>query len=177
MNARPLNRSTKRWSQRLSSWETEPYKEHTAYVEPNQADVGFRQQAVSNETLSILLIDDEPGIRLLLRKGLATQGHQLYEAEDGLTGLAQFHAVQPDIILLDVNMPGMDGFTILKEIRRYDGAVGILMCSALSADFLINEAIHSGADRYLIKPIRLQTVFTEVQRVGHLVRQRRDHDL
>lgn len=175
MNARPLNRSTKRWSQRLSSWENEPYQEHTVGVEPNQADVGLRQQSVTNETLSILLIDDEPGIRLLLSKGLTNQGHQLYEADDGLTGLAQFHAVQPDIILLDVNLPGMDGFTILKEIRRYDGAVGILMCSAVSAKFLINEALHSGADRYLIKPIRLQTIFTEVQRVGNLVRQRRCH--
>lgn len=173
MNAYPLNRLSRRGPQRLLAGETDPCKERMVHAEGYQADVGLRGPSIPKETLSILLIDDEAGIRLLLRKGLATQGHALYEAGDGLTGLAQFHTTQPDIILLDVNMPGMDGFTILKEIRRYDTTVGILMCSAVSAEFLINEAFHSGADRYLVKPIRLQTVFTEVERVGNLVRQRR----
>lgn len=173
MGSRPLNRVSKRWPQRQPTGESEPRKEYTICVEPEQSDFVFRRATTTSQTLSILLIDDEPGIRLLLHKGLAAQGYQLYEANDGPTGLAHFHSVQPDLIILDINMPGMDGFTVLKEIRRYDTAVGIIICSAMSIEFMINEAAHRGADSYLVKPIRLQTVLTEVQRIGTLVCQRR----
>lgn len=123
--------------------------------------------------LSILLIDDEPGICTLLKEFLTRQGHQVYEARDGITGLEQFYRIQPDLVLVDVTMPGRDGFAVLKEIRRHDSIVGVLMVSALKQPQLITSALTNGADGYLNKPFRLNELLKEVQRVSALVRQRR----
>lgn len=177
MISRTPNQSSKRLSQRLSQrlpqWENEAPLEFAVCVRPCQDNVVRSAQPTANAPLSILLIDDEPGIRLLLHHGLATQGHRIYEATDGATGLAQFHALHPDLILLDGNMPGMDGFAVLQEIRRCDALVGIIMVSAISAKYLINSALRDGADRYLIKPVRLPHILDETQQVGAIVRQRR----
>jgi DNA-binding response OmpR family regulator len=120
----------------------------------------------------MLLIDDDAGLRLLLKKGLAAQGHCLYEASDGVAGLEQFHAIQPDLLLLDITMPRLDGFAVLKEIRQYNPVVGIIMTSALSSRQFAAEAMIGGADSYLSKPLRFPHVLTEVQRVKNLIRLR-----
>jgi DNA-binding response OmpR family regulator len=70
-------------------------------------------------------------------------------------------------------MPGRDGFAVLKEIRRHDSIVGVLMVSALKQPQLISSALTNGADGYLNKPFRLNELLKEVQRVSALVRQRR----
>lgn len=124
--------------------------------------------------LSILVIDDEFGIRKLLKETLVRQGHQVYEAEDGLTGLEQFYRLQPDLVLVDVSMPGRDGLAVLKEIRRQNVVTGVLMVSALKQANLIAQALANGADGYLNKPFRLAELLKEVQRVSTLVRQRRN---
>ncbi len=123
--------------------------------------------------LSILVIDDESGIRALLKEILVRQGHQVYEAKDGITGLEQFYRVQPDLVLLDVSMPGRDGFAVLKEIRRQNTVVGVLMVSAFKQAHLITKALASGADGYLQKPFRLTDLLKEVQQVSAAVRLRR----
>lgn len=125
-------------------------------------------------SLSILVIDDEPGICTLLKEVLVRQGHQVYEARDGIAGLEQFYRVQPDLVLVDVNMPGRDGFAVLKEIRRQNTIVGVLMISALKQAHLVASALASGADGYLNKPFQLTELLREVQRVGNLVRLRRN---
>ena len=173
MISRSPNPSSKQLSQRLSHWEKEANTEFTGCARWHQADGVRNVHPDVDAPLSILLIDDEPGIRLLLRHGLATQGHRIYEATDGVTGLAQFHALHPDLIFLDGNMPDMDGFAVLKELRRCDALVGIIMISAVSTKYWINSALHDGADRYLIKPVRLLQILDETQRVGAIVRQRR----
>lgn len=124
--------------------------------------------------LSILVIDDEPGLRALLKEILVRQGYQVYEAKDGIAGLEQFYCVQPDLVLVDVSMPGRDGFAVLKEIRRHDSVVGVLMVSALKQPQLITSALANGADGYLNKPFQLSELLKEVQRVTALVRLRRN---
>ena len=168
-----ISRSPNQSSKRLPQRGNEAHPEVALCISSCQVDSVLSAYPYANAPLSILLIDDEPGIRLLLRQGLATQGHRIYEATDGITGLAQFHALRPDLILLDGNMPGMDGFAVLKEIRRCDALVGIIMVSAISTKCLINSALRDGADRYLIKPVRLPQILDETQRVGATVRQRR----
>lgn len=125
------------------------------------------------DELSILLVDDEPGIRLLLNKALKAQGYHVHEAKDGITGLEQFYTVQPDLILLDITMPSLDGFAVLKEIRQHNPVVGIVMVSALSPKLLTVEAMTQGADGYIHKPFKLQEIFKEIQRVHKLVQFRR----
>lgn len=123
-------------------------------------------------SLSILVIDDEPGICKLLKEILVRQGYHVYEARDGITGLEQFYRVQPDLVLLDVSMPGRDGFAVLKEIRQQNAAVGVLMISAFKQANLIAKALASGADGYLQKPFRLTDLLQEVQRIGATVHLR-----
>jgi DNA-binding response OmpR family regulator len=124
-------------------------------------------------SLSVLVVDDEPGIRLLLKNILMDQGHAVYDAKDSATGLEQFYLVQPDLVLLDISMPGRNGFTMLKEIRRQNAVVGVLMVSALKQEQVITAVMASGADGYLCKPFTLQALLKEIQRVSILVRLRR----
>lgn len=173
MISRAPNQSSKRLPQPLSQWGNEAHPAVAVCISPDQRNGVWSAQSNANTPLLILLIDDEPELCLLLHQGLATRGHRIYEANDGITGLAQFHALHPDLILLDGNMPGMDGFAVLKEIRRCDALVGIIMVSAIGKKYLMNSALRDGADRYLIKPIRLLQILDETQRVGAIVRQRR----
>lgn len=126
-----------------------------------------------SQQASILLIDDETGIRTLLSNALMMQGHQCQEASDGLTGLTLFQEMQPDLVLLDITMPGLDGFAVLKNIRRQNAMVGVIMVSALNPDRLAAKAMAAGADGYIQKPFRAQTLFQEIERVSRIVHIRR----
>ena len=130
-------------------------------------------QIKQSEKASILLIDDETGIRALLSNALTTQGYQCQEASDGLTGLALLQVMQPDLVLLDITMPGLDGLAVLKEIRRQDPTVGVIMVSALNPARFAGKASADGADGYIQKPFRTQTIFQEIERVSYLVHLRR----
>ncbi len=121
---------------------------------------------------SILLIDDEPTLCSLLKEALMRQGYQVNEARDGNRGLEQFQRIQPDLVLVDVNMPGRDGFSVVKELRSHNLVVGILMMSALKQKQLTVNAIASGADGYLTKPFRLHDLLHEIQRISTLVGSR-----
>lgn len=124
---------------------------------------------------SILLIDNEAGLRQLLTTVLTQQGYCCHEASNGLAGLAQLSTSQPDLIILDINMPGMDGFEVLTRIRQQDRVVGVLMCSAQSAHWFAAKAINAGADGYLPKPVRLPMLLQEVERINEVVQLRRTY--
>lgn len=141
--------------------------------EPQKIDATVRPQCRHGKAISILLIDDEAGIRSLLNNALVNQGYQCHEAGDGLVGLGLWQAVQPDLILLDITMPGLDGFEVLREVRRYDPIVGIIMVSALNFERLADNTLREAADGYVKKPFRTQTLFQEIDRVSQLVFLRR----
>jgi DNA-binding response OmpR family regulator len=124
---------------------------------------------------SILLIDNDAALRQLFAVVLTQQGYRCHEASNGLAGLAQLSASQPDLVLLDINMPGLDGFAVLTRIRQQDRAVGVIMCSAESATHFAAKALNAGADGYLSKPVRLLLLLQEVERVHELVQLRHHH--
>ena len=124
-------------------------------------------------SLSILLVDDESKMRLLLNDILEMEGYTVSEAADGATGLQQFNTVQPDLVLLDIVMPNGDGLWVLKAIRQQNSVVGILMVSGLQQNQMVRQAMASGADGYLPKPFRLQDLYQEIQRVSRMVYSRR----
>ncbi len=108
-----------------------------------------------NLTQSVLIVDDEPMARTLLRLMLVRAGFNVSEAEDGYDALKKVQDYQPDIILLDVMMPGMDGFTVCETLRGEEktSALPIIMLSAKTDLESINKGLRVGATKYLTKPI------------------------
>ena len=108
-----------------------------------------------NLTQSVLIVDDEPMARTLLRLMLVRAGFNVSEAEDGFDALDKVRMSRPDIILLDVMMPGMDGFTVCETLRNEEGtaALPIIMLSAKTDLESINKGLRVGATMYLTKPI------------------------
>lgn len=103
---------------------------------------------------TILVVDDEEDIRNMLRLTLTRAGYDVREAEDGEIALERLQGDLPDLILLDVLMPGMDGFGVCREVRADSrtAPIPILMLSARSDSFSRQEGIRAGATQYLTKP-------------------------
>ena len=99
----------------------------------------------------VLVIDDEVQIRRLLRLYLEKSGFLVFEADSGAEGLRQFAGVKPEIVLLDLGLPDMDGKQILQEIRSR-GEIPVIILSVRDAEMEIMELLDSGADDYLTKP-------------------------
>jgi DNA-binding response OmpR family regulator len=106
-------------------------------------------------TQSVLIVDDEPMARTLLRLMLVRAGFNVSEAEDGFDALEKVKKNRPDIILLDVMMPGMDGFSVCQTLRdeQETASLPIIMLSAKTDLDSINQGLRVGATKYLTKPI------------------------
>ena len=104
---------------------------------------------------SVLIVDDEPMARTLLRLMLVRAGFNVSEAENGFDALEKVKKNQPDLILLDVMMPGMDGFTVCETLRSENTTLTlpIIMLSAKTDIDSINRGLLVGATKYLTKPI------------------------
>lgn len=101
----------------------------------------------------ILVVDDEANVALLLAEYLTEQGYLVVTAHGGIEALAKIDLEKPQVILLDVRMPGMDGVEVLRRIRSFDKQVGILMISANDDVELAKQTIEMGAFDYTLKPV------------------------
>ena len=115
----------------------------------------FNSASGENIHQSVLIVDDEPMARTLLRLMLVRAGFHVSEAEDGFDALEKVRKNQPDIILLDVMMPGMDGFAVCEKLRSEAATaeLPIIMLSAKTDLDSINKGLRAGATVYLTKPI------------------------
>jgi DNA-binding response OmpR family regulator len=109
----------------------------------------------------ILVVDDEADIRSLVRELLERAGHEVIEAPDGHTGLKLFYAEQPDLVILDVSMPGLDGWEMLKRIRELSD-VPVLMLTARAQELDKVRGLRGGADDYVTKPFGRQELLARV---------------
>ncbi len=116
---------------------------------------------MANEAYSILYIDDEPMSRELIGSSLRERGHRVFLAQKGDEGLELYKEHSPDIILLDLRMPGMDGMEVLKHIRSSDKETPILVVSGLGDMEDVIQAIRSGASNYVIKSLNNLSVLEE----------------
>jgi len=123
--------------------------------------------------LRILLVDDELNTVQLVRKILQADGHTVYEASDGLQAIEVFEATYPDLVLLDVVIPKLDGLGVLQEIRRRDRMAGVIMISALTSEQLAVKSMQGGADDYISKPFTLKTIRLHIRQVADKVQLRR----
>jgi DNA-binding response OmpR family regulator len=110
----------------------------------------------------VLVIDDESDIRSLLRDLLERAGHVVAEAADGREGLRTFHSWRPDLVVLDVTMPGLDGWDTLERIRDLSD-VPVLMLTAHDRELEKVRGLKGGADDYVTKPFGRQELTARVQ--------------
>ncbi len=100
----------------------------------------------------VLTIDDDPAMTELITLLLKTHGLDAYMANSGEEGLQMIHKISPDVVILDLMMPDMDGWQVCSQVRSFS-AVPILILSALDSPGLVARALDGGADDYLVKPV------------------------
>ena len=118
-------------------------------------------------SLSVLVVDDEPMARTLLRLMLVRAGFDVVEAEDGYAALDKLQEAAPDIMILDVMMPGIDGFTVCETVRASSNMseLPIIMLSAKTDLESVNKGLRLGANKYLTKPITPEELTRQVRNV------------
>ena len=110
----------------------------------------------------ILVVDDEPGILNVVTAYLRSEGYDYRTAGDGAEGLKTIHAYQPDLIILDVMLPGMDGIEVLSQLRRESNAY-VIMLTARSEETDKLVGLSVGADDYLTKPFSPRELMARVK--------------
>lgn len=114
---------------------------------------------------SILIIDDDPDALSILETFLEAQGHDPRRAATGREGLAAMDEHRPDLVILDVMMPGMDGWEVARRIRDRSelNRTRILMLTARDDRQSRREAMEAGADQYMVKPLSLQRLAARIE--------------
>ena len=114
--------------------------------------------------ISVLVVEDDRNIAELLQMYLEKEGYAVTIAADGGQGLSKFRAIKPDLVLLDVMMPVMDGWTVCKAIRA-DGKTPVIMLTAKSETDDKVTGLKSGADDYITKPFEMKEVLARIEAV------------
>lgn len=115
-----------------------------------------------NDQRRILIIDDEPGLRELVRINLEHEGFGVLQAENGAEGLAMIPEHQPDLVILDVMMPEMDGWEVCRRLREFS-QIPVLMLTARVQSSDIVTGLDSGADDYLLKPFNMDELMARIR--------------
>ena len=118
--------------------------------------------AQSTRPATVLMVDDDPQLRVMLGYALRQEGFQVEEASSGEEALRQMERQEPDIILLDVLMPGLGGIETARRIREYS-TVPIIMLTALGRDEDIVTGLEAGADDYCTKPVSLVQLVARIR--------------
>ena len=112
----------------------------------------------------ILLVEDEPFMRMLIKKILSKTSHNLIgEAADGIQAVEMYKEITPDLVIIDITMPNMNGIDAARKIRAVDPGARMIMCSAMGADDKIQESVDAGAIGFIIKPFNEEGVLRAVE--------------
>ncbi|MCM8841473.1 acetoacetate metabolism transcriptional regulator AtoC [Citrobacter cronae] len=119
-------------------------------------------------TYRILIVDDEENVRRMLATAFSLQGHETHRASDGKAALSLFSETQPDVVLMDIRMPEMDGIDALKVMRAQQPRIPVILMTAYAEVETAVEALRSGAFDYVIKPFDLDELSMVIQRALQL---------
>ncbi|MFD3548373.1 response regulator transcription factor [Streptomyces sp. NPDC058655] len=119
--------------------------------------------AAEGDPQRILVVDDEPAVREALRRSLAFEGYSVRTAVDGIDALDTADAYSPDLIVLDIQMPRMDGLTAARRLRAAGSVTPVLMLTARDTVGDRVTGLDAGADDYLVKPFELDELFARVR--------------
>lgn len=110
----------------------------------------------------ILIVDDAAFMRMMLKKILAPTGNEVLEAVDGSDGVSKYKENKPNLVLLDIVMPNIDGIECLKQIIAHDKNARVIMCSSIGQQTVVNDAIKFGARDFIVKPFDAAKVLETV---------------
>ena len=117
---------------------------------------------------TIMTVDDSPSMRMLLRVALTDLGYSVVEAEDGVHALEKLDGFQPDLLITDINMPRMDGFGLIAEVRGQGRrSLPILVLTTESSDEKKQRARDAGATGWIVKPFHPEKLAAAIRRVMH----------
>ncbi|WP_461099133.1 response regulator transcription factor [Spirosoma luteolum] len=113
--------------------------------------------------MTVMLVEDEERLASFIRKGLSAEGYDVTIAYDGRTGLSLFRQARYDLIILDVNLPQINGIELCRLIRQENEAVPVLMLTALDSLADKSDGFNAGADDYLAKPFEFQELVLRIR--------------
>ena len=114
---------------------------------------------------NILICDDAAFMRMMIKDILSKNGYNVVgEAENGAKAVEKYSETKPDLVLMDITMPEMDGLQALKKIKESDPAANVVMCSAMGQQAMVIESIQSGAKHFIVKPFHADWVLEAVKK-------------
>ncbi|MCM3292286.1 response regulator transcription factor [Paenibacillus sp. MER 180] len=112
--------------------------------------------------IRILIVDDEPNILQFLELGLVNEGFDVQAAQDGVTAVARFTEFQPHVVILDVMMPGMDGYEVCRMLKKSEDVAVIMLTAKDEVDDRV-KGLNLGADDYMVKPFSFAELLARIQ--------------
>jgi two-component system chemotaxis response regulator CheY len=115
---------------------------------------------------NILICDDAAFMRMMIKDILTKNGYNVAgEAENGAKAVEKYNELKPDLVLMDITMPEMDGIQALKQIKSTDPNAMVIMCSAMGQQAMVIESIQAGAKDFIVKPFQADRVLEAVKKV------------
>ena len=115
---------------------------------------------------NVMICDDAAFMRMMIKDILTKNGYEIAaEAENGQKAVERYPDAKPDLVLMDITMPEMDGIQALKKIKEIDPNANVIMCSAMGQQAMVIEAIQSGAKDFIVKPFQAERVLEAVKKV------------
>ena len=115
---------------------------------------------------NILICDDAAFMRMMIKDILTKNGYNVVgEAENGAKAVEKYQELKPDLVLMDITMPEMDGIQALKAIKAADPSATVIMCSAIGQQAMVIESIQSGAKDFIVNPFQQDRVLEAVRKV------------
>lgn len=113
----------------------------------------------------VLIVDDAAFMRMMIKDILEKNGFEVVgEASNGLIAVDMYKKENPDIVTMDITMPDMDGIEAVKQIRAFDPAAKIIMCSAMGQQSMVMDAIKAGAKDFIVKPFQADRVLEAIKK-------------